>query len=146
MKMSLSNVINLKPNLRKRILANLLDYGFYFVVIIAYMFYFGHETEDGGMAVEGILALPIVIFWVLYFVIIEGIYGGTIGHLGFNLKVMTVDGKDVRIGNSLRRHLLDFIEIGSFGIPAIIAIKNSDKYQRLGDMWANTIVVNLEEE
>lgn len=144
--MSLSNVINLKPNLRKRILANLLDYGFYFAVIIVYMSYFGHETEDGGMAVEGILALPIVIFWFIYFVIIEAKYGGTIGHLGFNLKVMTVDGKDISLGNSLRRHLLDFIEVGFLGIPAIIAIKNSDKNQRLGDMWAKTIVVNSQEE
>ena len=144
--MSLSNVSDLKPNLRKRIFANLLDYGFYFAVILAYMSYFGHETEGGGMAVEGISALPIVIFWFVYFVIIEGIYGGTIGLLGFNLKVINVDGRDISLRNSLKRHLLDFIEIGLLGIPAIISIKNSDKYQRLGDMWANTIVVDFQDE
>ncbi len=30
-----------------------------------------------------------------------------------------------------------------YGIPAIIVINNSEKHQRLGDMWANTIVVDI---
>lgn len=137
---------NYESNLKKRIFASILDYLFYFTVIFSYMTLSGQKTEDGGLAVEGVLALPIVIFWFIYFVVIEGIYGGTIGHLGLNLKVMTVDGKDIDIGNSFKRHLLDFMEIGFLGIPAIIAIKNSDKHQRLGDMWAKTIVIDLKSE
>jgi uncharacterized RDD family membrane protein YckC len=41
--------------------------------------------------------------------------------------------------------LLDPIDILFYGIPAIIAIKNSDKHQRLGDMWAKTIVVDIKD-
>ena len=41
---------------------------------------------------------------------------------------------------------LDPIDILIYGIPAIIAIKNSDKNQRIGDMWAKTIVVDMDDE
>jgi hypothetical protein len=37
---------------------------------------------------------------------------------------------------------LDPIDILFYGIPAIIAIKNSDKHQTLDGMWAKTIVVD----
>ncbi len=38
--------------------------------------------------------------------------------------------------------MLDLIDIMFYGIPAIIAIKNSDKHQRIIDMWAETFVVD----
>jgi uncharacterized RDD family membrane protein YckC len=56
--------------------------------------------------------------------------------------VLTIDRKEIEWTQALKRHLLDPIDILLYGIPAIIAIRNSDKHQRLGDMWANTIVVD----
>jgi len=37
--------------------------------------------------------------------------------------------------------LLDPIDMFFFGLIGIVTIKNTDKNQRLGDIWGNTIVV-----
>lgn len=131
-----------KTNLRKRIYATLLDYGLYLLVFYVYVMFFGHDNDEGGQTVSGLLALPIFIAWFIYFVVIEAFYGATLGHQGFNLKVLTLNRKDIEFIQALKRHLLDPIDIFLYGIPAIIAIKNSDKHQRIGDMWAKTFVVD----
>jgi len=132
-----------KTNLKKRIFATILDYGLYLLTFYVYLMFFGHENEEGGQTVSGLLALPIFIAWFVYFVVIEAFHGATLGHLGFNLKVLTLNRKDIEFNHALKRHLLDPIDILLYGIPAIIAIKNSDKHQRIGDMWAKTIVVDM---
>ena len=131
-----------KTNLKKRILSTLVDYGLYFLFFYAYIDFFGHENDDGLITVDGILGLPIFIVWFLYFVVVESINGSTLGHMAFNLKVLTLNRKEINFIQALKRHLLDPIDIFFYGIPAIIAIKNSDRNQRIGDIWANTIVVD----
>lgn len=108
--------------------------------------YFGEPDGEGGYSVKGLLALVVPIAWFLYFVVIEKINGATLGHQAFNLSVKTENRKSITLSQSLKRHLLDPIDIFMFGIPARIAIKNSDKNQRLGDMWAKTIVIDLEDK
>lgn len=132
-----------KPNLRKRILATLLDYGIYFLVFYIYVNFLGYDNDEGGKTVDGFLFLPLPIAWFIYFVVIESINGATLAHQGFNLKVVTFKRNEISFSNSLKRHLLDPIDILLYGIPAIIAIKNSEKHQRIGDMWANTVVVDI---
>jgi len=82
------------------------------------------------------------IFWFIYFVGIESIYGATLGHQGLSLKVVTASRKETDWTQTLKRRLIDPIDIMMWGIPAIIAISNTDKHQRLGDLWANTLVVD----
>lgn len=131
-----------KTNLRKRILATLIDYGFFMLAVTVYIMYFGHPNDEGGQTVNGMIALPIPIAWILYFTVIEACSGATIAHQLMDLKVLTVERKEIDWTHALKRHLLDPIDILFYGIPAIIAIKNSEKGQRIGDMWANTIVVD----
>jgi len=106
----------------------------------------GHDNDEGGKTVNGLLALPIPTVWFIYFVVIEAINGATLGHQGLDLKVLTVDRNEIEFTQALKRHLLDPIDIFIYGIPAIIAIKNSDRHQRLGDMWAKTIVVDKKDK
>lgn len=134
-----------KPNLRKRTFATILDYGFFYAATFAYVMYFGEDDEEGGKTVKGFLGMVVPIAWFLYFVVIETINEATIGHQAFNLSVKTINRKPITLKQSLKRHLLDPIDILMFGIPARIAIKNSDKHQRLGDMWAKTIMIDLED-
>jgi len=135
-----------KPNLRKRTIAAILDYGFFYTATFAYIMYFGEDDEEGGKTVRGLLAVVVPIAWALYFVVIETISEATLGHQALNLSVKTIDRKPITLKQSLKRHLLDPIDILMFGIPARIAIKNSDRHQRLGDMWAKTIMVDLEDK
>ena len=134
-----------KTNLKKRIIATLIDYALFLIPTYIYIMYFGQDNNEGGRTVNGIMTLPILIAWIIYFVVIEACYGATLAHQGLYLKVFTVDRKEIEWTQALKRHLLDPIDILFYGIPAIIAIKNSDKHQRLGDMWANTIVIDTKD-
>jgi len=131
-----------KSNLKKRFFATLLDYLLYFSAFSVYIMFFGHDDGNGGQKVNGLLATPIFLFWFVYFIVIEAFSGSTLGHRGFGLKVLTINRYDIGLTQALKRHLLDPIDIFIYGIPGIVAIKNSDKHQRIGDMWAKTIVVD----
>lgn len=134
-----------KTNLKKRIIATLLDYSLFLLSTYLYIMLVGHDNDEGGKTVNGLLALPIPIVWFIYFVVIEACYSATLAHQGLYLKVLTIDRKEIEWTQALKRHLLDPIDILFYGIPAIIAIRNSDKHQRLGDMWAKTIVVDTKD-
>lgn len=103
--------MKLKSNLKKRVYATILDYGLTFLVSFAYILFFGMSVGNGTISVYGLEAFFIAIVWFLYFVVIEAEYGATLGHQSFNLKVMTIDRKDVEFNHSLERHLLDPIDI-----------------------------------
>ncbi len=140
---TINSSFKFKPNIRKRIFATLIDYGIYLLAFFLYVMFVGHEDDEGGKTVTGLSALPLFIFWFIYFVIIEAIFGATLGHQGLNLKVLTINRRNISLAQALKRHLLDPIDFLFYGIPAIIAIKNSDKHQRIGDMWAQTFIVDM---
>lgn len=137
-----NSIFKFKTNLIKRIYATIIDYGLFFLFIIVYTMYFGYENEEGGKSVNGLLALPIFIVWLFYFIVIEAYYGATLGHQGFYLRVLSLNRKKIGFKQALKRHLLDPIDF-FYGIPAIIVIKNSDRHQRIGDLWARTFVVDM---
>ena len=134
-----------KTNLKKRFFASLLDYIIVFTLTYFYIDFFGtlNENGDGGKTVRGLMTFPLFSFWFAYFIIVETYFGGTLFHLAFNLKVQTLDRKPIEFKQAFKRHLVDPIDFFFWGLPAFIAIKNSDKHQRLGDMWAKTLVVDI---
>ena len=143
--LSNSPIVIYKTNLTKRIVATLIDYTIFSIPIYLYMMYFGTDNNEGSRTINGIMVLPIPVFWLIYFVLSETFYGATLCHHGLNLKVMTIDKKEINFTQAFKRRLLDVIDIFIYGIPALIAIKNSEKHQRLGDMWAKTIVVDTKD-
>ena len=134
-----------KTNLKKRIIATLLDYSLVLIPTYMYITFFGYDNDKGGKTVDGFMALPIPALWFLYFVVVEATFGATLAHQALYLKVATIDRKEIGLAQALKRHLLDPIDILFWGIPGIIAIKNTDKHQRLGDLWAKTIVVDMKD-
>ena len=65
----------------------------------------------------------------------------TLGHYLLDLKVIQIDNKEIEIKHSFKRHILDFIDFSFFGLPAYINIKNSEKGQRIGDLFARTTII-----
>jgi uncharacterized RDD family membrane protein YckC len=137
--------INFKPNLTKKYLATIIDCAYYFIPVIIYIEFFGIDYGDGGKTVNGFLAFPLILYWFIYFIMVEANYGATLGHQAMGLKVIDVNGKKIGYSQAVRRRLCDFIEIQFFGIPAVIVIKTTEKHQRLGDLWANTVVIDLKD-
>ncbi len=78
----------------------------------------------------------------LYFWILEGTFGTTLGKKALKIKVVKEDGQPCGIGASFIRNILRIIDILPFiYIIGMILIARSDKKQRLGDRAAHTIVI-----
>jgi len=127
--------------IKSRIIATLIDYGIYFILFFVYCYCFGHRNDSGAIEVDGGLALPIFAFWFLYFVLLEAVNQATPGHDICKLIVVKLDGEKLTFSDAFKRRILDFIDIGIYGIPALVCINNTPKFQRLGDLLANTVVV-----
>jgi len=137
--------IQTQPNISKRATATLVDFFIYLPIWIAYVVYFGEANEDGGYSVSGIKGLPLLAFWFLYFPGMEFFKGQTFGHMIAGLEVVTITGNSISFGQAFKRRLLDIIDLFPFfGLVAYITVKNTDRNQRVGDIWAKTIVVGRE--
>ncbi len=99
------------------------------------------SVAPSGVASAGGLISVIIIF--LYFTLLQGAYGQTVGKMAVKIKVVKEDGTKISYVDAFVRTLLlyvDFIPV-LFLLGAIL-IWTSDKKQRLGDRSARTIVVS----
>ncbi len=136
-----------KPNIGKRILAGLMDYGIIFTFTYVFAGTFGEPNIDGGYTVDGLPMLIPIGFWVIMIIGIEQFFGATLGNYLLDLKPISINGvqEELTIIQSFKRHLVDLIDMFFFGLIGIMIIKNTEMNQRLGDLWAKTIVVNMKE-
>jgi uncharacterized RDD family membrane protein YckC len=130
-----------KRYVKLRILATLIDYTIYSAVVVIYILCFGARNEEGSTEVSGFSALPVFLLWFLYFVGTEAINQATPGHDICKLVVVKSKGDKISFGDAFKRRILDAIDICFYGIPALICIYNTPRYQRLGDLFADTVVV-----
>ena len=130
-----------KRYLKQRILATIIDYGIFFIVVVIYCVCLGTESSEGVYWVYGLLALPIPIIWFLYFVVLEAVNQASPGHDICKLVVVKTDGGKIGFTDAVKRRILDIVDISFYGIPALICICNTPKFQRIGDLFADTIVV-----
>jgi uncharacterized RDD family membrane protein YckC len=95
---------------------------------------------SAGIAVAAFIAL---IVWFLYYTILEGRYGQTLGKWFVKIKVVKENGAPITYGDAAVRTILRIID-GLFDyLVGAILIWTSDKKQRLGDRLAHTVVVQL---
>lgn len=67
--------------------------------------------------------------------------GTTLGKRLLGLRVVTTDGRRPGIVAAVVRELAWYVDSFFFGLVAFKAMENSPLQQRLGDAWANTVVV-----
>jgi|JI7StandDraft_1071085.scaffolds.fasta_scaffold135801_2 uncharacterized RDD family membrane protein YckC len=140
------NQLGNKKNIGRRFVAGLIDYVLLYSLIFAYLYSFGEQNnEGGGYSVTGIAAIVPFVLWFAIIVLTEVFYGATLGNSLMNLKPksLTTNNGELTFGQSITRHLFDPIDMFPFGIIGILTIKNSSKNQRLGDIIANTTVVEV---
>lgn len=134
-------MIRTEPKLAKRTIATIIDYGLYFTFFIWAVTTYGVPNDEGGYSLNGLKGIWVEIVWLIYFPIAEGIFGRTLGKYIFGLTVLTKSGNSISFLQAIKRRLLDIPDFFLFGIVAFVAIKNTPDHQRLGDLWAKTIVV-----
>jgi uncharacterized RDD family membrane protein YckC len=88
-------------------------------------------------------AVITLIVWFLYYTLLEGRYGQTLGKWFVKIKVVKEDGAPISYGDAAVRTILRIID-GLFDyLVGAILIRTSDKKQRLGDRLDHTVVVQL---
>ncbi len=131
-----------KPYIGKRLLAGFIDYLIITLFFMIYVFLVGKLDGEGGYSVTGAPALIPVFFWFFMTVIMEQLLGATLGNWAVKLKPVTMNtGQKISFSQSCKRHFADIIDLQLFGLVAYLTIKSSPKSQRVGDLWAKTIVV-----
>lgn len=81
------------------------------------------------------------ILLLLYFIIMEAIFGGTLGKLALGLRVVALDGTSISWGQSIIRNLLRVVDVLFGYLVGAIFVWTSPRRQRFGDMIARTAVV-----
>jgi uncharacterized RDD family membrane protein YckC len=89
------------------------------------------------------LSVAVLVVWFLYFTLLEGRYGQTVGKMALSIKVVReADGAPIDYGEAAVRTVLRIID-GLFDyLIGAIFIWTSDTKQRLGDRVAHTVVVS----
>jgi uncharacterized RDD family membrane protein YckC len=130
----------------KRSCAALIDYGLSWGLIMVYFMLFGEVNAAGSYEVHGCLhMLALAAILILTLPLPELLWGHGIGKGIFGLRVAPMT--DLNATPSLqavaKRQIAAFLEIGMCaGVLAVIVILTSPKRQRLGDLWAQTTVVD----
>ena len=123
--------------------AQLIDWIILFIIyfIVGRALFGSFSWQVAGAAAMPVLMVNLAIFF-LYFVILEGIFGATLGKRALGLKVIREDGARCGIGPAVIRNILRIIDALPFlYIIGMILISRSPKKQRLGDSVAHTVVV-----
>jgi uncharacterized RDD family membrane protein YckC len=131
----------------RRVVAWVLDY----LIRGAILLVFAIIALMGGLAVGDAIAdlskgVLLVIHFLLewfYYTLWEIAWNGrTPGKRALDLRVVTVDGHPLRIGDSFLRNLLRVADFLPFGYAAgLIAMARDGRFRRLGDMVAGTMVI-----
>ena len=136
-------MIETKPEIGNRIFAGIIDYSIILFFTIVLVYTMGTPNSEGEIVLNGLPILIPVGFWFFVTIGMEQFMGRTIGNYAVDLKAIPIDSNrnKLSLGQSIKRHLLDVLDMTFFGVVGILCIKNSERNQRLGDMWAETVVV-----
>lgn len=132
-------------SLWQRILGFILDVVILFAAYWLIMLLLGISLAFIGSGFVRIIAMSFPFLFLGYF-IVSGIYlnGQTLGKKALNLKIMKYNGREIQVGTVLIREIFLFVEVMlTLGTLGALLIGASDRNQRLGDILANTVVVNL---
>ncbi len=87
----------------------------------------------------------IVAAYLGYFVLLEGLWSKTIGKYFQGLIVRRLDGNPAGLREAIIRSLLRIVEVNPLlfgGIPAGLFVISTARKQRLGDIFAATVVIS----
>lgn len=125
-----------------RFVAAMLDY----IVIISYIIALNMLTQF--LEIDGSYMLGMALVFLpagFYHLVCELAFNGqSIGKKRMNIRVVKLDGSQVRFGDYLLRWLFRLVDVMiSTGGVAVMTIVLNGKGQRLGDMAAGTTVISL---
>ena len=129
----------------ERITALLFDCLIFLAVFIFFLIFIEMD-ENGRFSFFGsFFSFPVLIFWLIYFPLSEGLSGQTLGKRIMKIRVVALERDNLTLWQALVRRLFDLVDMLFFGLVGILLMSRSDKTQRLGDSMAGTIVIKYNE-
>ena len=127
-----------------RVVASIID----FAIIIIWLTSTSNslfQSKFIDSTTELIVGMILMIPFVFYSFFCELILKGqTVGKLVLGIKVVKMDGKNPGFSECTIRWAFRLVDIwGSAGALAFLMISSSEKAQRIGDVFSNTMVINL---
>lgn len=133
----------LSASWEERTKAAIVDLAFLSMFAVAYCFATDALPDIGQFArSRPWLFIPLLQIVFLYFVVLEGIFGGTLGKLVCNLQVATVNSGTSRFASATIRALFYPVNLASFGVTAFLSMRFTPKRQHLGDLLAGALVIS----
>lgn len=110
----------------------------YFIFLVSYNLF--HSPDSSSFNVN--FGLFLLVVWIIYFPVMEGVTGSTLMKKLFKLKVVTKDYTKINIFQAFVRRIFDIVDIlPLFGILGMIVASSTKNNQRIGDLIAGTIVI-----
>jgi uncharacterized RDD family membrane protein YckC len=95
-----------------------------------------------GLFITDPLCIAFLVIMILYFVLLEGLLGATIGKWAIGLRVERVGGGKPGLVKGLLRNILRIVDgLPAFNILGIVLIVRSEEKARFGDRIAGTRVI-----
>lgn len=141
-------------SLKQRVLAALIDLGFFILVflLVTYLVkgvWIMSPTDHRwayGLFITDPLCIIFFFIMVIYFILLEGLFGQTIGKFTVGIKVIKMDGsKPGLLSSSIRNILRTVDSLPTLHIYGIYLILKSPDKTRFGDKKAKTFVINKKE-
>ena len=135
--------IETQPHIERRIIAGCIDYAIIYTLSFFTMMVCQIRIDFNVEELSDVFLLIPIGIWVLMTVFIEITACATIGNLIVGLKAIPINGQYRKLTflESLKRHLLDPADMFFFGLVGVVVIKNTPYNQRVGDLWAKTMVI-----
>ena len=126
-----------------RVGAAIVDYIIFASLCVFFIIAFGEKTAPQTYSVTGWKGWIPFIFWFIYFVIVEYLLNGSFGNFLAGVKVVSLQNSSLMITQVLIRRLGDIVDIWwCFGILRFLLVRKTRYNQRIGDLWAKTIVID----
>lgn len=118
-------------------LANIIDQ----ILVIIPFVVIASLTNTGSAYSETYMTIGGVLFFV-YLIVVEAVWGQTLGKKLFGIKVMMQDGRKCTLFGALLRNVFRLVDVIFGGyLLAIIVMTLTPRRQRVGDLIAKTVVI-----
>ena len=117
--------------------------------LVSILWYFVINTwgtvSGGSFTLSGTPALLLMMGTAAYWIVPEWLTGATFGKWSCDLRVVDVQGIGISLSQAVKRNVLRLLDFFPWYLTGFIAAKFTPQNQRLGDLWAKTLVVSCSE-
>jgi uncharacterized RDD family membrane protein YckC len=118
-----------------------LDLAFVFGIDILVSSRFGLQEEPLRWKLTGLPACLMILFWPMYWLVPESLFGATLGKAVLGLRVYPVQSGYLAFVQVLKRNVVKALDAMTFYVMGFCVSLSNPLRQTVGDLWARTMVV-----